>query len=57
MILKYVDSDCQMELCHNSSLTHKYISEEYIIHACCSLFVIVFLYIIFLTVKKVAENG
>lgn len=56
MIFKYVDSDCQTELCHNASLTHKFtetfVSEGYIIHACCNLCVIVFLYIIFLTVKN-----
>ena len=55
MILKYVDIDCQMGLCHNASLTHKFTetSEMDTLYVPVVTFsVIVFLYIIFLTVKK-----
>ena len=53
MMLKYVDSDCQLEVCCNTFLTCKFtetsVPEGYVIHAYCSLYVMVFIYIIFLT--------
>jgi hypothetical protein len=56
VMLKYVGSDCQMELCYNASLTCKFtevpVPEGYLIPAYYSLCVMVFLYIIFLTMGK-----